>query len=153
MTDAKAAADTSAAGELSALDRFVQGRLHPDFLNGGTDIYRRAKTAVMFAMIGMAFAIFFTSLNIQFHNPAFVRQTAIAHAGVARIIFHNRHTRDDGIKRICPLLNQLPGLFGRSRPIPRCNYPDYALKPRTGCSGRPGRRCDSHCGNSGRLHE
>ena len=51
----------------NAFEKFIRSRMHPEFLVAGPDLYRRAKTAVMFAMIGMAFAIFFTSLNIQFH--------------------------------------------------------------------------------------
>ena len=69
---------TSAAGDASpansedgrnAFDRFVRSRLHPDFFNGGPDLYRRAKTAVVFALLGTGFAAFFAALNVQFGNP------------------------------------------------------------------------------------
>ena len=68
MTDQKTAAAAPADNEQSALDRFVLRRLHPDFLNGGTDLYRRAKTSVLFMVLGAAFAYFFTFLNVEFKN-------------------------------------------------------------------------------------
>jgi len=53
----------------NAFDKFLRGRMHPDFFDGGPDLYRRAKTAVLFVLVGAIFALFFMLLNVQFKNP------------------------------------------------------------------------------------
>ena len=52
----------------NAFDRFVRSRLHPKFFDGGPDLYRRAKTAVVFSLLGTGIATFFSLLNVQFKN-------------------------------------------------------------------------------------
>ena len=74
-----------------AIDKFIRSRMHPDFFNGGPDLYRRGKTAVMFAMIGSLFAVFFTVLNIQFKNPpGAISEGIVAVSGITVVMFMNR---------------------------------------------------------------
>ena len=72
-------------------DRFVRSRVHDDFLHSGPDLYRRAKTAVIFAMIGSAFAVFFTTLNLQFKNPpGAIAEGIVAIAGLSVLAVMDR---------------------------------------------------------------
>jgi HPt (histidine-containing phosphotransfer) domain-containing protein len=93
MTESKTAAAAPPASDQSALDRFVQARLHPDFLNGGTDVYRRAKTAVVFMMFGGSFAYFFTFLNIQFKNYGAAVVEGLIATLVVVLVWQFRHFR------------------------------------------------------------
>ena len=69
MSTADGANPATSDEDRNAFDRFIRSRIHPDFFTGGPDLYRRAKTAVVFALLGTGFAGFFALLNVQFGNP------------------------------------------------------------------------------------
>ena len=84
----KAASHAKDDENRNPFDRFVRARLHPDFFNGGPDLYRRAKTAVIFTMLGTGFAAFFGALNLKFGNPpGAILEFSIA--GIAFVILAN----------------------------------------------------------------